>query len=328
VASSKVDYDPVFPYKVSKAYGWRDPGGTWDDEDLKQGPVPDFDPDANLFVASEVTRRDSLGQVLESIVEDGTARNYSTVFHEGRAALPVGIVTGSRRDNAAVLTAENANVPQLLASWKLDRDGLWDAPGVTYDSAKVHSGRYSFKVTDNFGPSGNLHLKDVQEERFGFIASAWIYGDMDDEPIFSVSWRRGFDSADIREVRAAPVGGSYQRGKWQRWEALISHDSLVAGGMFADESGDFLRFYIGSLDLDTTFSPIRVIYVDDIVLRPDNSVFSLAAYNERGQPTHSTDTHHRTITHEYGFAGQRTVTRDERGRVFGQSGFNKPGENP
>ena len=150
---------------------------------------------------------------------------------------------------------------------------------------------------------------------------------MDDAPIFAVSWRRGSDGHDMREVRAAPVEGSYIRGRWQRWEARVSHDSLIDGGRFEDESNDFLRFYIGSLDTNPAFDPSRVAYVDDVVLRPDNSVFSLTAYDAAGRPTHRTDTHHLTITQEYGFAGQPTVTRDERGRVFGQGGFNKAGEN-
>src|SRR5690606_10064873 len=116
---------------------------------------------------------------------------------------------------------------------------------------------------------------------------------------------------------AAPVGGAYVRGKWQRWEIRIPHDSLVAGGRFIDGSNDYLRIFVGPGD--PASNPARVIYVDDIVFRPDNSVFSTTAYNHRGQPTHVTDTHHRTITREYGLAGQPTVTRDERGRIFSQS---------
>jgi hypothetical protein len=102
---------------------------------------------------------------------------------------------------------------------------------------------------------------------------------------------------------------------------------LIADDMFEEESGDYLRIFIGTHGGGSLGNPARVIYVDDIVLRPDNSLFSLGARNERGQATQVTDTHHQVRTHEYGFAGQPAGIRDERGRVFGQQGFNRPGEN-
>jgi YD repeat-containing protein len=149
---------------------------------------------------------------------------------------------------------------------------------------------------------------------------------MDDAPIFSVSRRHG-DNSQQNEFRAAPVEGSYVRGKWQRWEARIPHADLVANGMFADSANDYLRFFVASIDTNPAFDPSRVIHVDDIVLRPDDAMFSLTAYDRGGRPTQRTDANHLTITQEYGFAGQPTVTRDERGRILGQSGLNKPGEN-
>ncbi len=326
VSSSKVDYDPIDAYRVSRSHGWRDPGGYRGDEELNKGPVPSFDPDVGLFVASEVTMRDAFGQPLETRIEDGEAASYTSVFHEGRAALPVGVVSGARRENTAILTAENGSMPQLLASsGRLDREGRWEGPGVSHDSIHVRTGRYSLKVTDHYGPSTNIHLKDAREEGFGYIASAWIYGDMDAPPLFSVSWRRGSDNAIMRVRLAAPVDGAYARGKWQRWEIRIPHDSLVADGRFLEGSNDFLRVFIGPGD--PSANPSRVIYVDDIVLRPDNSLFSLTAYDRRGLPVHLTDTHHRTLTREYGMAGQSTAIRDEHGRIFSQSGLNKPGEN-
>jgi YD repeat-containing protein len=326
VGYSEVTYDAAFTDQVDQTIGWRNAGGTWTDEQLKNGPIPTFDPASDTFVASEVTQRDALGLPREILTEnDGGQRVYTSIFYEGRAALPVGAVENARQDNAAILTAENGSVPQLLGTYgKLDREGIWSPPGVTYDSLQVHTGRYSFKVVDHFGPSGNLYLKDVTGEGLGFVASAWIYGDTDDAPIFSVS-RRHANNNEQNEVRGAPVDGSYVRGKWQRWEARLSHADLTANGMFADGSGDYLRFFFGNGSTGSNSS--RVMYVDDIVLRPDNSTFSLTAYNERGQVTHTTSPDHRTTTTEYGQAGQPIGTRDERGRVFGQGGFNKVGEN-
>jgi YD repeat-containing protein len=325
VGYTEVDHDARFKYIPSKLYGWRDPGGTPSDESLKTGPVPNFQPGVNTFVAFEISKRDTLGQPLEGFAEDGSGnRKYTSTFYEGRSALPVGVVKGARRDNASVLTAENGNVPQLFAMGKLDRERIWDKPGVTYDSLQVHTGRYSFKVTDNFGPSGNLILKDVAAGGFGFIASAWIYGVNDRSPIFSVSRRRA-DNSELPEVRGAPVGGAYVKGRWQRWEARLTHAELVANGLFADGAGDYLRFFFGN---DSTGAgESQVMYVDDIVLRPDNTEFSLSAYNSRGQVIHTTDSHHRVLTTEYGEAGQPIATRDERGRIFSQGGYNKVGEN-
>jgi hypothetical protein len=323
----EIGYDERFPRKANYSVAWRDPGGSWDDEELKSGPIPDFQPGQNAFIPSEVTRRDSLGQVLETREEiSPEGYRYSSLFYEGRAALPVGSVSNASRGNTAILMAENGSIPQLLALGTLDRDAIWSGPGVTYSATRAHTGRFSFKVTDHFGPSGNLHLSGVRDGGFGFVASAWIYGDMNDAPVFAVSRRRANgDQQDY--VLASPVGGAYQSGKWQRWEAVLSHQDLIADDMFEEESGDYLRIFIGTHGGGSLGNPARVIYVDDIVLRPDNSLFSLGARNERGQATQVTDTHHQVRTHEYGFAGQPAGIRDERGRVFGQQGFNRPGEN-
>lgn len=329
ISGTSVSYDPVFLFKPNQTLQWRDRDEALTDADLRQGITPVYNLAQGAFAASEITRRNALGLVQEmAIHKGGGIKRYSSTFYEGGGSLPVGIVNNAKWNNCAILTAENAFVVQLPSPiGRLDKDLRWESPGVTYSASQIHTGRYSYKVTDNFGPTTNLVLEDVRAENLDYVVSAWIYAETNNAPTLALQKRYPNGTplgGEGESFLGSPVGEVFQPRKWQRWEKVITHAELIANSYF-DTRADWLRVFIGTGA--PSASPEKVIYVDDVVCRPRNSTFSLTAYDMRRQPTQTTNTHHLTISTEYGQKGTASAHRDERGRIINLMGYNKLGEN-
>lgn len=329
VSSKKVEYDPANPYFMLKTYTWKDDDETLVDADLQAGTEPTFNLTQNWFLTTEVTRRNTELQILESRFVKSTATNgesYSSTFYEGRKQQPVGMVSNAQWQNCALLLGENGDVTGMSS---LDLDKRWTA-GVSYTSTQVHTGRYAMKVTDGTGPSTTLFLQNVRRDGFGYLVSAWIF-----RPPNSIPGGLRVERYNAAGTLLNTYAGAYRpqdpndwgsntTGRWERWEVKLSNADLIAGGLF-NGAADYLRVWIGTGPSTGDLS--NVLYVDDVVCRPSNSTFSLTTYDYRGNITSTTDTQHKTSYPETDYAGNVVGVREERGRMFTESSVNRIGEN-
>jgi hypothetical protein len=318
-------------YYFSEDSSWRDKDPNLTDADLRAGTAPVFLLSRNWLPGSKITQRDTNNffQVLESKVvknkgSTALSESYSSAFYEGLRSDPIATVANAKLSNCAILTAENGNAG--LASGVLDYPGKWSSPGVAFSSNRAHTGRYSFKVTDNFGPTINLYLKDVRSLGFGFKVSAWVYADTG-TPVLTVERHHANGSSAIPALYSgSPVSGSAGTKKaWQRWELTLTNSQLSSDNLFIDGVNDYLRIWVGTGSVSG--SPNKNIYVDDIVCVPTNAGFSLYTYSKQCALTSSTDAAFNTVFTNIGFRGQVSGAKDGHYRSFGQTAFHQMGEN-
>jgi hypothetical protein len=320
IASVKNEYEAAAPFILRTDSLWRDADESLSDADLRAGKEPVLDLREGWVPKDQTSRRNAEFQPLEMKAFRGAAAPvYTSVFYEGRRAEPAGKVFNSRLANCAVLLGENGDVPGLPT---LDWEGRWEKPGTAFSAEQAHTGNYSLKVTDDYGPTVNLFLDGARQEGWGFLASAWIFAGPGVNPVFRVE-RRTAAGILVDAFDGSPVGGPKADRRWQRWEVRLTAAQLAAGGLF-DGNADFLRIWAGTGA--PAGDPARILYVDDIVLRPDRSDFALSTYNFQGKPTTKTDSHHLVNTFEYDFRGIVTATRDNRQRLLGQSARHELGE--
>lgn len=328
ISASKVEYSVAFPYLLAKDSLWRDTDERFSDDSLKKGVEPIFNLKQGWLPLSRITQRDSLNLVEETqAIKDttdttsGSGVYHTSMFYEGKYSQVAGAVGNSRLKNCALLLGENGSMSGLT---KHDFEGRWDMVGSTFSAVQAHTGSYSIKVVDNYGPTTNLVLDSVRKESFGFVFSAWIYAESGVTPVLTVE-RRSHLNALVDVFYGNPVDGAIKRRRWQRWEVKLTHAQLIANNLF-NGNPDYLRIWVGTGD--PASQSTRIVYVDDLVARPDNSTFNLTTYDYRGLPSSTTDTHHLTRYVERDFLGQGAVIREERFRTYGQSSVHRLGENP
>lgn len=306
---------------------WREADQNLSDADLKAGTTPNFRFDEGWIPGAKVTQRDTANffQVLETKVVKNKipgsgGERHTSFFHEGRRSSQVATVDNAQLTNCAILLGENGNtnIGNLL-----DHRGKWENPGTTFSSLRAHTGRFSLQVTDNYGPTVNVFLKDVRVQGFGYRVSAWIYSDTG-TPALIVE-RRQYNGSIVNVYSGAPVTGTVgAKGVWQRWEANLTYAQLTDNNLFNGNS-DYLRIWIGT-GASTGVSS-RILYVDDIVCIPSNATFGLTTYDKGGVVTSVTDATHRPIFYDIGFKGQIMAIRDEKYRILGQGASHHMGEN-
>ncbi|MDB5050108.1 MAG: hypothetical protein JWO30_3179 [Fibrobacteres bacterium] len=326
VAGSKVEYSSTFPYRNDKDSIWRDVDESFTDDSLRKGSEPVYNLKQNWLPRSLITLRDSLNlpQEIETVKDtQATAlgASFSSTFYEGKYSLPIGTISNAKLKNCSILTAENGTLVGLTTH---DFEGRWESGADSgFSSKKAHTGDYSIKVKDNYGPTTNIFLQDVRTLGFDYVISAWIYAESGVTPVMTVE-RCNSSGASIDSYTGSVIGGVIHRRQWQRWEATVTNAQLIAGSLF-NGNADFLRVWIG------TGAPAgqstRIVYVDDIICRPSISPFTMMTYDYRGLPSSTTDTQHLTHYSEQDFLGHGLVSREERFRSYSQSAEHRLGEN-
>lgn len=313
----------VNKYLVQKKEAWRDYDQNLSESGMKSGNTPALNINEGWLPVEEIVSWNAYKQVQEKKSVRSTVageETFSALYYEGRRSDPIGVVGNSKRVNSSILMAENGNAGLT----KLDYDGRWTGVGTSYSSSMSHSGRYSFKVTDNYGPTATFAPVDVVRDKLGFRVSAWIYTTSGGSVSFTVERRNASTNTQVEVLNAYPVDGSVQSNQWRRWEANLSYAQLTAGGLFTSASGQLVvRVGTGAPTGDGN----RVIYVDDIVCIPSNASFSMTTFDENGRKTSSTPGSHVTSLFEYGIRGELMGVRDENFGIHAQQGFHGMGEN-
>ncbi len=337
ISSTKLEYDVLFPYLSSGNYVWRDKGTSptntgqpLSDQELRDGVEPKYDLTQGYVKTSEVTRRNNFYQVVESAeIVSSSEKRYTSLIYNGISSEPAAIFSNCKLDNCAAMLGENGEIGSGLTTLDLptslvDMPSIGDSPrwekaGAVFDNLYAHTGDYSLKVIDNFGPTINLFLKNVRQKKFGYVVSAWIYAPSGSSPVMGINLRRE-DGTLVADSLGTPVGGVIQYNQWQRWESRITHEDLIANGLFNTDN-DYLRIFVGSPYSGGT------VYVDDIVCHPDNATFGLTTYDKRGLVTSQTGTNHLTQYSEFDYTGMPIGSRNESFEIISQTGYNRVGEN-
>jgi hypothetical protein len=307
ISDLRYEYNTNFEFLIDRAFGWRDEDQSLSRTELISGTDPEFKISENSFLKSEITRRNEFGQPTEiSKVETDAPLNerriYTTKIFEGRRSLPVVEFDNSRKENCDALLAENGNVFQIGG---VDFDHAWQTNQVEFNSDMVHTGRFSFVAKTSYALVRDFFLRDVRQEKFGFVVSAWFYVPTGANPYFYLDRRSSAENpVPGGTAVGAPVGGITLYNQWQRWEAIIPYDELISGNLFNGDLANHVRVHLGM------YSGTEV-YIDDIVCRPNNSTFSLYTYNEDGALTSSTDANHVSKYPQYDYMMRSTGTRDE-----------------
>jgi hypothetical protein len=310
-------------YLFQKSETWRDVDGALSENGMKSGTTPVFNLSEGWIPTGEVTQWNAYNQPKEAkVVRSNRAgdESYSSTFYEGLRSQAVASITNSKLDNCAILMAENGNAGLP----KLDEPGKWEASAaISYVFSLAHTGRYSLKVVDSYGPTINRYLQGVPQGKFGFRVSAWIFGTSGSTPGLYIERRRA-DNSVANTISGTPVQGWWSANQWTRWEANLSYADLTAGGLFSG-SGDYLRIYAG------TGAPkgngANIVYVDDFVCMPSNASYGMATYDFRGSQTSATNADHVPSFIDLGVRGEPMAIRDDRFRIHGQSGIHRLGEN-
>ncbi|MDB5051607.1 MAG: hypothetical protein JWO30_4678 [Fibrobacteres bacterium] len=324
VSSSKAVFDG---YTFREDSLWREQDQALDDNALRAGTPPSFQLNEGWLPRSRITLRDT-GHAFE-VIESKIVRNtlsgplgesYASAFYEGLRGDLAGTVQNAKLANCALLLGENGNAG--IAG--LDFQGRWTSTGTAFSSVQAHTGRYSLKVTDNFGPAINLHLKDVRTLLYGMNISAWIYSETAGTPEMIVErWRANNTRVDSLSGGIAD-GALAKKQVWQRWSFFLSAYQLTNGSLF-DTNDDYLRIRIGTGTPKS--NPNNIVYVDDIVCVPTSTNFSLTTYDARGIPTSVTDGSHRTMYQDIGTRGNVMAVRNPERRSFSQGAAHRMGEN-
>lgn len=312
-------------YLVDFQQVWRDEDQNLTPAQMKTGTTPTFNINEGWLKTGEVTSWNSYKQVLESKAARSSVQGqetFGTNVYEGRRSDLVGSFSTARYSNCALLMAENGNTNLS----RFDSQNRWaKSAGLTYATGYSHTGRYSIKVADVRGPGSTLALKDVNTAKFGFRFSAWIYAPTGSFPDMALERWNGANQTQVEVIHGQPIGGYVTYNQWQRWEVVLLHGQLTAGGLFTTSNPDFVVIWAGTSGTKGTTA--NTVYVDDLVALPSNASFTLATFNDRGQQTSATNASHLSAYYEYGGRGELMASRDELFRIHGQQGFHRMGEN-
>ena len=268
----------------------------------------------NWFILSDsVVSMNVYGQVTESASRSVTGMRRGCVVYEGLRSLPAATFPNAACSDVAATTAEHGD----LNGWYLAQTEL--------DSNQVYDGLYSFHVTDGYGPTRNIPLKEINRYKYDYVVSAYGYS-TGTYPILMVELRRGDDSLMKVFASYSPVDGPFVANKWQRYEVEIPYDSIVAGGMFVNPArGDYLRIWFGfGLPVGDAS---RQLYVDDFVAYPTSTSFALNSYNILGLPLSSINGNFEKQEIVYDKNHRRRAIRDSRGRIHSDNAKHQMNEN-
>ena len=93
-----------------------------------------------------------------------------------------------------------------LAPGKHDWEERWTRNDAGYTVEVAHTGRWSIKVMDNYGPTIDLKLKGVESQGYDYVISAWIYTDGVIPIISAQRYHANNTSAGSAVVIQDPVG--------------------------------------------------------------------------------------------------------------------------
>lgn len=306
---------------VEKAW---DSYNTLTDAQITGGTTPSFSSDMRT---QRITTRTSEGGVaveqLSPRVAPGVAlptlspanADYQSVVRG--FPIPHNVMTiAAPLSDVAVLVAEEGQIPGVT----LESTG-WESGGGTYSSEASHTGTRSVKVVDTYGPTRNIFPTSLDGRRVGFEVTAWILGTSATVPMLIAELREKGATAGtlgntIKTYSGAPTG-SYTQGKWQLWRLHVPYSQLVADGFFS-VPGRAFRIWAGTGGPSNT--PTKVVYVDDMVARPDDAPYNVSVIDPVAGWTVASYTESQVPVHyDRDSRGVVIAERDEFGRSFGQS---------
>jgi hypothetical protein len=267
---------------------------------------------------------------------------YSANFYGGIECDLIATVSNSPLSSAAILTAEEdirtENCPGVIPC--MGAFGRWEAGASVIQSQVAHTGDRSVKVTQIYGPTINLKLRDVpgfMDRNKGFLVSAWVWADVNSNPAFAVEWRKNANPPvpmsggasnpdpvkhviDLAQEYAAAHGGNFPTQRWVKLERIIPYEELTGWGTFGTTPNhDYLRIWIGK-GSSATSAPV---YVDDVRLHPADAVSFIRNTDGAGLVSSGTDASNEPFYIEYDAWRSQIGIRGKDGMVHA-SGAVKP----
>jgi len=326
---------PVNAQEINYASNLRDVVATWNwgvapintdavfDTGVQQRPTS-FD--AGWTQTFQITQRSTTGNVIEAVSMPGIyGQKWSTQLHEGTRGQVMASASGAARNEFAALTAEDgsaANNTEIYnpSSLRLT-DGRWEMGSAAgFDSSISHTGKWSVRVENNYGPTANIALDSILAHKDGVRVGGWAYsqGSTAPEPLIQI-WKQSCSGDDcITNSFLATTEGGYKPNVWQYWTTTIPYETLKASDPGA---GGYARVFFGIYGTGTK------VWVDDIFASPASASVSLQTHDGQGRPSASLSANGSVTTREYNGKGAVQAVRDERGRIFGQSTTIPAGEN-
>ncbi len=302
-SASKASYSSVFPGMVASSYAWHAP--------VRVGKS--FPINSGWDLTDTVISTDNYGHIVETAKLTNAGLRFSCNIYEGHRTLLAGTFSGAVCTDVALNTAEHGAT------------NGWEMAQTILDSSLTHSGLYSFKVTDGYGPTRNVSLKELHRYRYSYVVSAYAYS-TGARPMLIAEFRRADKS--IAKVLGSynPVNESFKANRWQRYEIEIPYSELVGDGMFADTTADdHLRIWLGTGT--PTGDGSRVIYVDDFVAFPSSAAFTMSSYDRAGLPLSTMGMDFQKTEFVYDKNHRRRASRDSRGRIFTDNAAHRLNEN-
>ncbi len=271
------------------------------------------------------------GSVLEATTQMGTNSPQSKVtVYEGNMVLPTIAFSGSSLANCAGISAEdgvvglnnnyeNGTVSPTGPRWEID------PTKVTFDKTLSHSGQYSFKVTDSYGPTRNLYLTESPDLANGVEVSAWVYSTGAMPHISLQKWNGTtiINSYDALPDNAATAAAGFKANRWQFWRVRIPKSAVTDVINPAIGGTKKTRVFFGTMNL----SGGNTIWVDDLLISPVSAGAVITGYDARGRAVSATTKDGITATTEYDARGRVQSVRDHRGRISSESSVIPAGEN-
>jgi len=328
---------PINAYEINYDANGRDSLAVWK---WAYDPVnvdADFSTGAQVFPHSfdsawrktlAITKRSSNGGVVEYLSMPSTAQSKWYVnLHEGQRNQLTASFSGASRNEVAALTAEDGNA-NSSETYNTDGgrlvDGRWEVSNYWhFDSTVSHTGKWSIRVENNYGPTTNISIDSLLSRGDGIYASGWAYSEGSTPPVLLVQyWKNGCagDSAHcITGDTFANVAGGYKPGVWQHWIVNVSYNQLKQR---APEPHQYARIFFGVYGEGTK------VWVDDLQIAPTNAALSsnLYTYNAQGRLTATMSMNGDEAINNYDRKGNLTSTSDSRGRIFSQSALIRAGD--
>ena len=302
-SASRAAYSVKIPRMAASRYVWQAP--------VRVGKS--FPISAGWEKADSVISTDSYGHVTEAAQLTNVGMRSSCNVYEGHRSLLAGTFPGAACTDVALNTAEHG-----------DPNG-WEMAQTVLDSVQVYDGLYSLKVTDGYGPTRNISLKELRRYKYSYIISAFAYS-TGVKPMLMAEFRRA-DKTIARSIASYnPVNESFKANRWQRYEIEIPYSELVADGMFADTTADdHLRVWLGTGT--PTGNDSRVVYVDDFIAYPSSAAFTITSYDKAGLPLSTMGMDFQKAEFVYDKNHRRRATRDSKGRIFTDNAKHRLNEN-
>lgn len=310
-AMSRMTYDNQEPSRVLASYGWQARDYQATDAKYRNATIVPFRSDTGLVLQSMITQRNQFGQVTELKTPGIGGDRFSCTVYEGKRSLPVGNLAGASCRDGAIAMAEDGVMPGYNG---------WEFGGTTLDDQQVFNGLYSYKVTDHYGPTRNLKLKESSRLGYDLVISVWGYAQTEARPMLIAEFRKANGELVRLEGAYNPIE-TFRSRKWQRWELVVTAEQLRTSGLFNGENvqGNYLRIWFGMGE--PKGNPDRVVYVDDFTVYPSTSTYALTTYRNDGQVLSRTNTLHETVKAVYDKLHVLRGFRDKQGRLFQDKAF-------